>query len=287
MRAQLEYRGTRGITRHCLVALANFLQECRTTGRAILLSTPADDHGCRSHAFLLLLDDLPEVLVLDGFASGYGGEGPRGLSTAICLLDTRRWDMNEVELTAELFERLCARAATQNELQRILKLRRKPVSDVFRYVPRENLDSEAMKLAWRDLPINIPLPMIDVRLFDVAIAFWDDPDSLLSKAYRRLEDSVRDKTGFNSSNDHGARLFSRAFGNDKSPFVWLVNGEETTCYAPLFTAAFTGFRNNRAHRDPGYESDKSVAGELLLLNMLYLLEAQVMPRSPPADAEAS
>lgn len=287
MRAQIDYRGTRGITQHCLAALASFLQESRSTGLAILLSGPPDRHGCRSHAILLTVEELPELLIPGGFASGYGGEGPRGLSGAIRLLDSCGWDINEVEIGAAMFERLCAHDARQSELDQILQLQRKPITCVFDYVAKELLDSESMSEVWRSQPVIIPLPLIDPRIFDVAVRFWIDPDALLSKAYRRLEDSVRQRCCFNSSNEHGARLFSRAFGHDKSPLVWKVNDEESICYAPLFTAAFAGFRNARAHRDPGHESDTALAMEFLQLNVLFTLEAKLVEREVAASAESN
>jgi hypothetical protein len=278
MRELVNYRGSRGVTRHCIDALSNFLQETRETGIALLLSGPKDPHGCRSHALLLTLDGLVRLVIPDGFASGYGGTGPAGLSTAIALLHSRNWDINEVEVAEVLFERVCRGEASRGQLDQIIKAPKKPISHVFDYLRPELLESETMSDVWRDAPVNIPLPLIDPRIFDIAISFWGDPDSSLHKAYRRLEDLVRERTGFNGVNDHGAKLFSRALGNDKSPFVWRVNEEDSVCYAPLFTASFSGFRNPRAHRDPGQESDIELAMEFLQLNMLFTLEAQLVKR---------
>jgi hypothetical protein len=62
----------------------------------------------------------------------------------------------------------------------------------------------------------------------------------LEQAYRRLEELVRKRCGFNGVNDHGAKVFSKAFGHDKWPLVWRVNDEDSISYAPLFTAIFSG-----------------------------------------------
>lgn len=285
---QIEYRGARGTTRACLESLASYLQESREKGVAILLSGPQDKYKCRSHAFLLVVDGSPQLLISDGFSSGYMGEGPHGLISAISILDTSGWDINEITLGEALFERLCAGLATWNDLGRILKRRRKPVSHVFDYVPRESLDHDEMRRQWQLVAVNIPLPLIDPRLLDIVTRFWTDPDGLLGRAYRRLEDLVRKRCKLNSANDRGAKLFSRAFGNDKSPLVWRLNGEDSICYAPLFTATFSGFRNLRSHRDPGIESEHALARELLQLNQLYILEAQLVARaaaSDPKDAD--
>lgn len=286
---QIECRGQRGVTQPCLEAIASYLQERREKGIAILLSGPADKYKCRSHAFLLTVNGTPELLVSDGFSSGYSGEGPRGLISAISLLETSGWEINEVRLGGELFERLCGGLVTWDGIERICKRRRRPLSHVFDYLPHESLDRDEMRRQWRDLPINIPLPLIDPRLLDIATRFWMDPDALLAKAYRRLEDVVRQRSGLTGANDHGAKLFSRAFGHDKSPLVWRVNDEESLCYATLFTATFMGFRNSRAHREPGFESEHGLVLELLQLNQLFVLEAQLVERqalpSPLANGQ--
>jgi hypothetical protein len=284
--AQIEYRGMRGITRPCVESLASYLQERREKGVAILLSGPRDKYQCRSHAFLLTVDGLPELLISDGFSSGYMGEGPHGLIVAVSLLDTSEWEINEVTLSKDVFERLCAGLATWDDLGRILKRRRKPISHVFDYVPRESLDDREMRRQWQMVPINIPLPLIDSRILDIAVRFWTDPDALLGKAYRRLEDLVRNRCGFNDVNDHGAKLFSKAFGHDRSPLVWRVNDQDSICYAPLYTATFSGFRNSRAHRDPGHESQHRLALELLQLNQLFILEARLVVREPLSESDS-
>jgi hypothetical protein len=284
---QIEYRGARGTTRTCLESLASYLQESREKGVAVLLSSPQDKYKCRSHALLLVVDGSPRVLISDGFSSGYMGEGPHGLVSAISILDTSGWGINEILLGEVLFERLCAGLATWNDLGRILKRRKKPVSHVFDYMPRESLDHGEMCRQWQMVGVNIPLPLIDPRLLDIATQFWADPDGLLGKAYRRLEDLVRKRCGFNGANDHGARLFSKAFGHDKSPLVWRVNDEDSICYAPLFAASFSGFRNLRSHRDPGIESEHALARELLQLNQLFILEAQLAPRASAPDPKGA
>jgi hypothetical protein len=280
---QIEYRGARGTTRACLESLANYLQESREKGVAILLSGPQDKYKCRSHAFLLVVDGSPRLLISDGFSSGYMGEGPHGLISAISILVTSGWDINEIAVGEALFERLSTGLATWDDLRRILKRRTRPVSHVFGYVPRESLVRDEMRRQWQMVEVNIPLPLIDPRLLDIATRFWMDPDGLLGRAYRGLEDLVRRRCGFNGANDHGAKLFSKAFGHDKSPLVWRLNGEDSICYAPLFTATFSGFRNSRSHRDPGIESEHALARELLQLNQLYILEAQLVPRASASD----
>ena len=75
-----------------------------------------------------------------------------------------------------------------------------------------------------------------------------------------------------------AKLFSKAFGHDKSPLVWRVNDEDSICYAPQFTATFSGFRNSRAHRAPGFESEHALVRELLQLNQWRTHTPRTVPQ---------
>lgn len=176
--------------------------------------------------------------------------------------------------------------ATWNDLGRILKRQRRPISHVFYYVPRESVDDDEMRRQWQMAAVNIPLPLIDARIPDIAVRFWTDPDGLLGKAYRCLEDLVRKRCVFNGVNDHAGKVFSKAFGHDKSPLARRVNDEDSICYAPLFTATFSGFRNSRAHRDPRFESQHELARELLQLNQLFVLEAQLVQRQAPSESKS-
>lgn len=279
MRAPIEYRGNRGTTRSCLEALAFFLQEIRERGTAVLCSGPKDEHGARSHAILLLVEEEPRAVIADGFSSGYLGTGPWGLEKAIQLLESSRWDINEVELGERAFKRIADGEATYAELQRIVNGQRRPISEVFSYLRREALAAEVMVESWDQVQVNIPLPIIDKRIFDLALSFWDDPDASLNRGYRRLEDLLRARCGFTGSADFGARLFSRAFGNDKSPFAWMDDGEYSTSRAQTFIGTFAAFRNKRMHREPGSESDVSLLIELLQLNALFVIERQLVERA--------
>jgi hypothetical protein len=58
------------------------------------------------------------------------------------------------------------------------------------------------------------------------------------------------------------------------------------CCAPLFTATFLGFRNSRAHCDAGFESEHGLVRELLQLNQLFVLEAQLVLHQATPESES-
>jgi hypothetical protein len=287
MRALIEYRGNRGTTQACLEALAFFLQEMRERGKAVICSGPKDTNGARSHALVLLVDDQPRAIIPDGFASGYLGTGPWGFEKAIQLLDSCKWDINEAELSESVFRRVADGEATRAELERIVSGNLHPISQVFLYLTRDALSAEVIAESWNHVRVSIPLPIIDKRILDLALSFWDDPDAALNRGYRRLEDRIRERCGFNSSADFGARLFSRAFGNDKSPLAWKYDDEYSTNHTQTFVGTFAGFRNRRMHREPVHESDASLLRELMQLNTLFALELELVVRDPDSSDKSN
>jgi uncharacterized protein (TIGR02391 family) len=123
----------------------------------------------------------------------------------------------------------------------------------------------------------IPFAIIDRRLTDLALAFWDNPNDSILTGYKRLEDILRARTSIKT---HGTRLFSEAFGKDESKLTWSnIDNAEHAGRAQLFTAAFMAFRNRRAHREIQHNREKELA-EFLLLNQLFSLEEEAIERVP-------
>ena len=271
-----DYRGSRGTTRSCVEAIATALAESRSPGSAVLVSGPADKYGCRSHLFVLTSEEGTRTVTRDGFASGYGGTGPAGLTQAILLLDAWKWELEEVRVDGRVFERIATGRMTVRDEEIVFEGgRRYPISEIFyRYVPMEELENAESRNSWRGLPVILPIPLFDRRLHDLVQSFWTDPDAALSRGYRRLEELIRARTGMD---DHGAKLFSRAFLHDKAPLTWDEHEGEARAYAQLFAATFSAFRNARAHRELE-SSENELAMELLQLNTLFILESRAIER---------
>ena len=107
-------------------------------------------------------------------------------------------------------------------------------------------------------------------MLDLAIDFWTDPDARLLTGYRRPEDAVRRRSGVD---DHGASLFQKVFLNNPPELAWDVpDVGEQKGRGQLFVAAYTAYRNPRAHRAPsGWE--REWLDEFLMLNHLFRLAA--------------
>lgn len=260
--AGIEYLGSDGTTRPCVEALHLFLMRAEPVVEAVLVTNG------QKHAFLLGMGTYRHVAIKSGFSSGYVGEGPRGLSTALLLLRAHDVPVYEVQVSAAMMERLAASALTRDDLLQLTDRNHATPGGGRKYIFDDDRE-EAGGWLWRDVPMVMPFGILDSRLHDLAIGFWKDPDGTVMKAFRRLEDVVRKRSGIDGE---GATLFKRAFLNDDCPLRWRVGHQgEQVGRANLFIGAFSAFRNPRMHRERGTHADELLA-EFLLINELYRLE---------------
>jgi hypothetical protein len=254
-------------TSQCLNAVITLVQGGhRITGAAIL--TAADRHG-----LLLTLDSDERVAVKAGFTSGYLGEGPRGLSYVLQLLREHGAEIDEYHVDGALLDRLDQSALWASDLRMIDEA--EPVRPMrwFDYVLDAHRAAGRAKTLWSEFPPVVPYAIIDPRLMDLALGFWDDPDARLTDAYRRLEDLVRARTG---SDEHGAKLFEKAFRSGPAPLAWpgLLQAE-IAARVDLFKSVFGVYRNPRFHRELRDQPD-ALLSELLLVNQLFRLEREAV-----------
>ena len=131
-------------------------------------------------------------------------------------------------------------------------------------------------------PRLMPWAIIDHRIEDLAHKFFENEDDCIGKGFRRLEDRIRSRTHLQ---EHGTRLMQRAFMQDDRLLTWRVPDKaEQVGRAQLFVGAFMAFRNPRAHREHASANGQGLA-EFLLLNQLFLLEAEAVDAKPPVDAK--
>lgn len=276
--AGLPYHGSTGITNRCLRAIQRLLQTS-VVARARVLSSPGPTASVRQHGFLLLADPEDYVVVLPGFSSGYAGEGPRGLSQAIALLREFDVDMDELVLSADAFARLRVSALTNADLETICSSRPTAGTSVYDYLLERHL-STGGACPWDDADVAIPFPILHPRVRELALRFWTSPDATLTTAFRRLEDSIRQRSGL--QHGYGRSLINRTFGSNSPRLIWAgVSGGETTGRAARFASALGAYRNPRMHSEPGSETRAELLRELLAVNELYfLLDEAVSPPEP-------
>lgn len=274
--AGIQYLGLAGISSSCLDAIICLIQFGDKVNRARLLSCSG------THCFLLTINYDELIAIKTGFSSGYAGEGPAALSTALQLLYKHGVEIDEYEVSRELMERVEMSCLTSKDLESIEAATPKRPTIWSEYIVNQKgwLDGNEETLL-RRFPEAIPFGIIDSRLYDLALNFESQPDNSIMSGYRRLEDIVRNRTGLTESN---AKLFSKAFQGAESELYWkdIDDAGEQSGRASLFTATYMAFRNRRAHREPDPYAGGSLQ-EFLLLNHLYWLEKEAVKRDKLAQ----
>jgi hypothetical protein len=264
--AALSYLGGT-CTKPCLDAVVTLLQGGLAIRRADILT--ATDR----HALLLALEADDKVAVKSGFASGYAGEAPRTFSYVLQLLREHGVKIDEYRVEPALLDRLDRSALRESDLSMIDGAT--PVRPMrwFDYILDAHREAGRTKTLWSEFPPVVPFAIVDPQLMDLALGFWEDPDARLTDAYRRLEDLIRARIG---SEEHGAKLFEKAFRNGPTRLAWpgLIQAE-TAARTDLFKSVFGAFRNPRFHRELSHRPD-ALLSELLLINQLFRLEREAV-----------
>jgi hypothetical protein len=271
--AGIQYMGIAGATRQCVDAVRQLIQ-CRERITQARLLTCAG-----GHAFLLTVDPGDVIAIKSGFASGYGGTAPAGLSYVLQLLDSSDVELVETEVSEEWMQRLDASALTLGDMNHLVSL---PSNhNLYGYIQQRHDEWASTGRLWQSFGPVMPFAIIDRRIMDLARAFWDDPDKALLTGYRRLEDFVRARIPGEAQH---TRLMSQAFMGRDSALTWECDEGEQVARANLFVGAFGAFRNPRAHRERHEDVDDQLA-EFLMLNQLFRLETTAIERAtlPPRE----
>lgn len=262
-----DYLGEAGVTETCLYSLCNLIQTNADLSYALLLTND------QSHALILRDQSDSYYIIRSGFTSGYPGEGPKGLAKALTILNKHQIDTEEILVTSKLISKLNNASLSDQDIDFIFREKIIRPIRLHDYIyPFRHEVSEESNLK-RYYPLELPYSIFDDRIFDLALLFKQDPDSALTKAYKRLEDIIRTRTGLN---EHSTKLFAQVFQGENALLTWEVpDGAEIKGRINLFTGTYMAFRNARAHR----EIDENLVHqyrEFLLINELYLLEAEAI-----------
>lgn len=267
--AGVQYAGLAGISRECKAAVIRLLQHADRITAARLLSHDS------THGLILTVNGGDLVAVKTGFASGYGGEGPSALSYVLQLLEAHGAAIEEYEVAPDVLERLDASALLSADLKKLEKQRPIRPTRWYSYIRERHRERCQEHTLWSEFPTVIPFAIIDPRIVDLALAFWNAPNDRIFEGYRRLEDIVRARTRFREKTGN---LFSAAFQGENAVLRWRkCDAAEQAARGELFRAIFTAYRNPRAHGHVGGSADDKLS-EFLLLNQLFRLERQATYR---------
>jgi hypothetical protein len=263
--AAIEYHGQAGATQECVEAVMRLIQFNDRITQARILT------WSNRHCFLLSINVGDLVAIKSGFTSGYGGEGPRGFSYVLQLLRAHGAEIAEYDVRRDMINRLDASCLTHTDLEKLEQTRPVRPSRLSDYIDDMDWHMEKEGTLWREFPYVIPFAIVDHRIIDLAKSFWHNPDEKLFTGWRRLEDTLRSRTGLD---EHGSKLFSRAFLGQDAILKWKgLNGAEQAGRGELFKSAYQVFRNPRAHKETEND-EREMLAEFLQLNHLFQLEEE-------------
>jgi hypothetical protein len=277
--AVAQYVGSHRTTQSCLDALSRLLASSAAIERTLLLSAEG------RHGFYIEGNGLEPIFVRCGFASGYPGEGPAGLSIALHLFERFGVDVEEVVVPAHLLIRLDENRLTNADLRSILQapfVRPTRIWD-YRYEGLQGRGPAEAAMRKQFGPC-VPWSIIDERIVDLALVLERDPDKAVFEGFRRLESIVARRAGL-PIGTVGKEVFRRAFRGSGACLMW--NGlpaGEVEGRAQLFEAAFLAFRNPRAHREEQRDVHRGYR-EFYLVNELFLLEGETVPAAAVVSEE--
>lgn len=266
--AGIQYIGLPGISEACARAIQRMLQYGDHITSATLLTSGHD------HCLLLVVDEDDRVAVKSGFASGYRGEGPSALSRVLKLLLDHGADIQEVEVDRAILERIDVSALTVRDLDAVCSSKAVSPTRIYDYIYDARPPLDSLGMHWRSFPAVLPFAIIDRRIADLALRFYEEPNDTLLQGFRRLEDTIRQRT---ASKEHGAKLFSQAFQGEGAKLTWEdVQPSELVGRVNLFTGVYMAHRNPRAHQER-QDSTLELLSEFILLNHLFKLESKAVP----------
>lgn len=258
--ASIQYVGRKGITQSCINAIMRFIHFGDTIQKAKLLSC-IDKGGVGRHCFLLTVNGTEDVIIKSGFSSGYKGAGPAGLSAMLAIFYQHQIEVSDYEVSFDFIEKANYSCLLKTDLEYFSEIRQNGYRAYMDFNESDLKDY---------FPVTLALSLIDQRIMDLALGFKNNPSHCIDKGYKRLEDTVRNRTGLSSEN--GAKLFSKAFLGSEAILHWesYIKGEHQG-RASLFSNIFMAYRNPRAHKEIK-STDKELAREFMLMNELFILE---------------
>lgn len=168
-------------------------------------------HGPTAHCLLVTCEPGDQIAIKSGFGSGYGGTGPHALADALLVLHASNIEVQEVEVSKALLDRLDDSALTRADIELIAQTRPVRPSRWTEYVVAIHGVEGFDKSVWRNFKPVMPWAIIDARITDLALEFFHAPDKAIMTGFRRLEDLVRTRTTCHSTTGIGTKALKRPF----------------------------------------------------------------------------
>ncbi|MEM7358836.1 MAG: hypothetical protein AAF431_07055 [Pseudomonadota bacterium] len=126
--SNIQYHGDGRTTQSCIDAVQRILQFGGYISLARLLT-------CKNrHAFFLTIDEYQNIIIQAGFASGYGGEAPKGLARVIQLIRFHGVKLEEIDVPQKVFRRIDCCKLRDKDLKQIEETPFKRPVSLYDYV---------------------------------------------------------------------------------------------------------------------------------------------------------
>jgi hypothetical protein len=133
-------------------------------------------------------------LIRKGFISGHISEGYKGFVKALKLLQKHEVETKELIITFKEFEIIKQNSLSDTNIESFLNSPYTRTNTIYEYISTlYYMLHQPLKID-NLYPRELPLTLIDERIFDLALKFKTNADSSIMNAYTRLEDIVREKS---------------------------------------------------------------------------------------------
>ncbi|MDE2838674.1 MAG: hypothetical protein OXL97_14400 [Chloroflexota bacterium] len=278
----MQYLGTPYDLNPCLLAIDTIVNSVRPPQRASLVTWAKDrPRHLEKHLFLFWgWREAPLTVVQSGFTSGYGGEGPRALSMALCMVFDKAIPLSQLYVNERLFNAVNRQRTTEKMLEE-LYVQGDPVEPwAPHYVlvdHKRTIDERTFWPKW-----HTPSPVfdfLDPELAERCGALYSaNMQAAIREAYLVVEERLRSLMSDPSDDGHvltGHRLIVKALQTESGELTdkSLPHSEREGLFL-MFKGAYMNVRNSRAHRSIE-EKDQQRAIELIYLADLLL---RLLPR---------
>lgn len=162
-----QYLGTVN-SQPCLNALRTLLQQQTAISRVRLLTELV---SAPRHAFLITTEIDELIAIRPGFTSGYLGEGPRALASALLLLDAFGFHVDEHVVSSRIIDRIVAASLTSKDIKEIDAVVEVRPTRLHEYIFDAGMHGRTSGQVLRAFEPVMPYALIDDRISDLALDF--------------------------------------------------------------------------------------------------------------------
>ena len=283
---EVQYMGQAGMPRPSLLAVDAIVNSRNFPRKASVVTHVTDRlNWQREHLFLFWdWNETDLTVVHSGFASGYGGAGPRSYSEALCMLFDRKITTNEIYVNEPDFEAIEHRRLTIKLIEVLRNADAHSIEEPWQAIWERHQYEIENQTFWETR--HRPRP--DFDFLDPELSkrcrslFPSHSEPGVFEAFKIIEERLRTLVGAANEGEDwliGERLITKAF-NPKNGILTdtsLTPSEREGLHL-MFRGAYQFVRNPRAHRIVD-ENDAQLAIELLYHADLLL---RLLPNRPPA-----